>query len=99
MEQRETWATAQAYIQCQELQQQAHYQTKRTIRTPRCLSDSTGVAARQQVKEAIRAMDASNDQQYGSFKVWTEARMYHAIVKRIALQNFLRVNQKDYAPT
>ena len=24
--------------------------------------------------------------------------MYHAIVKRIALQNFLRVNQKDYAP-
>ena len=23
--------------------------------------------------------------------------MYHAIVKRIALQNFLRVNQKDYA--
>ena len=22
--------------------------------------------------------------------------MYHAIVKRIALQNFLRVNQKDY---
>jgi hypothetical protein len=28
----------------------------------------------------------------------TEARMYHAIVKRIALQNFLRVNQKDYAP-
>ena len=29
---------------------------------------------------------------------WTEARMYHAIVKRIALQNFLRVNQKDYAP-
>jgi hypothetical protein len=28
----------------------------------------------------------------------TEARMYHAIVKRIALQNFLRVNQKVYAP-
>ena len=24
--------------------------------------------------------------------------MYHAIVRRIALQNFLRVNQKDYAP-
>src|ERR1700724_2836673 len=24
--------------------------------------------------------------------------MYHAIVKRIALQNFLRVNQKDYTP-
>ena len=24
--------------------------------------------------------------------------MYHAIVKRIALQNFLRVNRKDYAP-
>ena len=24
--------------------------------------------------------------------------MYHAIVKRIALQNFLRVNLKDYAP-
>ena len=23
--------------------------------------------------------------------------MYHAIVKRIALQNFLRVNRKDYA--
>ena len=23
--------------------------------------------------------------------------MYHAIVKRIALRNFLRVNQKDYA--
>jgi hypothetical protein len=37
-------------------------------------------------------------QRYGSFKVWTEACMYHAVVKRIALQNFLRVNQKDYAP-
>jgi hypothetical protein len=24
--------------------------------------------------------------------------MYHAIGKRFALQNFLRVNQKDYAP-
>ena len=24
--------------------------------------------------------------------------MYHTIAKRIALQNFLRVNQKDYAP-
>jgi hypothetical protein len=24
--------------------------------------------------------------------------MYHAIVKRSALRNFLRVNQKDYAP-
>jgi len=24
--------------------------------------------------------------------------MYHAIVKRIALQNILRVNRKDYAP-
>jgi hypothetical protein len=24
--------------------------------------------------------------------------MYHAIVKRIALRNFLRVNLKDYAP-
>jgi hypothetical protein len=24
--------------------------------------------------------------------------MYHAIVKRIALQNFLRVNQNNYAP-
>ncbi len=24
--------------------------------------------------------------------------VYHAIVKRIALQNFLRVNQKDYSP-
>ena len=30
-------------------------------------------------------------------KIWTEARMYHAIVKRIALQNFLRENQKDSA--
>src|SRR3984885_15610837 len=28
----------------------------------------------------------------------TEVRMYHAIVKRIALKNFLRVNQKDYVP-
>lgn len=42
--------------------------------------------------------DASNQQQYDSFEVWTEAGMYHAIVKRIALQNFLRVNKKDYAP-
>jgi hypothetical protein len=25
--------------------------------------------------------------------------MYHAIVKRIALQSFLRVNQKDHAAT
>jgi hypothetical protein len=40
--------------------------------------------------------ESFNQQQYGSFKVWTEARMYHAIVKRIALPNFLRVNQKDY---
>ena len=33
-----------------------------------------------------------------AFKVVTEAPMYHAIVKRIALQNFLRVNQKAYDP-
>jgi ketosteroid isomerase-like protein len=45
------------------------------------------------------AYSARKDQQrYGSFKVWMEVRMYHAIVKRIALQNFLRVNQKDYVP-
>src|SRR6202011_2017117 len=30
-------------------------------------------------------------------EIWTQAYMYHAIVKRIALQNFLRVNRKDYA--
>lgn len=41
--------------------------------------------------------ESLNQQQYGSFKVWTEADMYHTIVKRIALQNFLRVNQKDYS--
>jgi xanthine/CO dehydrogenase XdhC/CoxF family maturation factor len=49
----------------------------------------------QQCCHLVRRTD---QQQYGSFKVSTEARMYHAIVKRIALQNFLRVNQKDYAP-
>jgi hypothetical protein len=42
--------------------------------------------------------ESFNQQQYGPFKVWTEACMYHAIVKRIALQDFLRVNQKDDAP-
>jgi dipeptidyl aminopeptidase/acylaminoacyl peptidase len=42
--------------------------------------------------------ESLNQQQYGPFKVWTEARMYHAIVKRIARQDFLRVNQKDYTP-
>jgi ketosteroid isomerase-like protein len=42
---------------------------------------------------------ARKDQlRYGSFNVWMGVCMYHAIVKRIALQNFLRVNQKDYAP-
>ena len=35
--------------------------------------------------------------QYHSCKTWTEVYVYHAIVKRIARQNFLRVNQKDYA--
>jgi ketosteroid isomerase-like protein len=29
--------------------------------------------------------------------LWTEVYMYHAIVKRIAPQDFLRVNRKDYA--
>ena len=42
--------------------------------------------------------ESFNQQQHGSFKIWTEVYMYHAIVKRIALQNFLRVNRKDYAP-
>jgi hypothetical protein len=42
--------------------------------------------------------ESFNQQQYGPFKVWTEACMYHAIVKRIARQNFLRVNQKDCTP-
>jgi hypothetical protein len=42
--------------------------------------------------------ESFNQQQYGPFKVWTEAYIYHAMVKRIALQNFLRVNQKDYTP-
>ena len=49
----------------------------------------------QQCRHLVRR---TNQQQFGSFRVWTEARTYHAIVKRIALQNFLRVNQKDYAP-
>jgi hypothetical protein len=34
-------------------------------------------------KRVFAHTEASNQQQYGSFKVWTEARMYHAIVKRI----------------
>jgi hypothetical protein len=48
--------------------------------------------------ELFPPMWGLNQHQYGSFRVWTEACMYHAIVKRIALQNFLRVNRKDYTP-
>ena len=33
-----------------------------------------------------------------SIDLGVEATMYHTVVKRIALQNFLRINQKDYGP-
>jgi hypothetical protein len=56
-------------------------------------SDPAKVGTGTIVETAIR----STVQQYRSCDILDRGHMYYAIVKRIALHNFLRVNRKDYA--